>query len=137
MSDTATLKLPKDLVEASIEKALREAVAVQLVDKDLLIQKIAREILNEKVDSSGKPSRYSSAEPFLEWACSEKIREALMEVFQEELEKRKGLLKEALRAELQKKNSPIVKSLINATAEGLIDATKNRWKFNLQIKNEV
>lgn len=136
MNDTASLQLPKDLVEASIEKALREAIAAQLVDQDRLIQKMAYEILNQKVDDSGKPSRYSYAKPFLEWVCSETIRESIVEVFQEEIKSRKSILKEALNAELKKKNSPIVRSLMNATADGLIKATESKWKFQLQILND-
>ena len=131
MAENATLALPKDLIEPIIQAHIQTALA-EAFDKEAIISKIAWQILNQKVNSDGKPAdrEYSVAGTFLEVSVNKMLREAFTQMLSEEMEKHKETLKTYLTKEMGKSNSKLVKAIAEGLVEGLVT---NGLRYNLTV----
>jgi hypothetical protein len=117
MSDP-TLTVPRDVIEPVIQAHISAAVVAALGDRSAIVQDVVTRVLQEKVDDEGKASNYNRSIPWLQWVMHKCVRDAAKAAIVEQLELQKDALKKALAAELAKKNSPLVRQLV----EGMVGA---------------
>lgn len=131
--ETASLQLPKDLIEAAIKDNVQKALAESFADNKLFVGQIVSSVINQKVDANLKPSSYSTSKPMIEQTLSNALTNTVAEILTEEVSAYKAQLKQTLMAELKKKNSPLIKNLVNSMAEGMLNATSTKWRFSVNI----
>jgi len=132
--ETASLQLPKDLIEAAINQQLNVAMAAAFVDKDRVIRDCVTRVLNQKVNEKLEPSSYSYDKPFVEVALGQALRRAVTESLKEQIELYKESIKEQLASELGKKNSPVVKKLAAAMVDGFTKAATESFRLTIAVE---
>ena len=133
--ETATLKLPKDLIDAAIKHHVRAAFIQAFNGKDAITDKFVSGILNLKVDSEGKPSRYDSKSDklYINYLLESTMKKAIKEVMEEEIEKYKVEIKKSIADQLKSKNSPLIKTLVESMCTGMINAAGNKYYMNVSF----
>lgn len=111
----------------------RQVIAVE-VSKALSIPEVALNnlvmaTLMEKVGSDGKPSHYSDAKTFIEWAARSAIREAVLSVLKTRMADLKPQLEKAIEADL-KKNAKGVAMLMS---ENFIKQTAHATAYGFEL----
>ena len=135
MSDqNATLQLPKDLINAVISAEIQKSIAQALSDQRIFVSAVSS-VLNQRVDEHGRPCTYSSAIPYVQFAVTKALQEAVKDVIGSEVSQYKELLKSMLATELGKKNSPMLKHFVEAMAAGFVETTKNSYKINVSVES--
>lgn len=137
MSQQPSLTIPKDLIEPIIKTHMQAALAEALGDKSKLLEKMAVQVLNAKVDYKGNVPRYSSDEAgtFIDIVLKNELQDVVRAVLREELDKHKERVRAALVAELQKKNSPIVKAMVEGLLTGVITHGLS-YSLTVKLANE-
>jgi hypothetical protein len=140
MSDAknATLQLPTDLVESIVKQQIHTTIATALADSSAFTKAVS-EVLSMRVDSRGNltTTTYDS-QPFLQRTVSQAIAEATKQVINEEIESMKGQIRTLLMADLKRKNSPLLSTLIDAMCKALLDASNDKYRLtvNLAVKEK-
>jgi len=102
MSDIAKIELSKDLIEPIVRAQLQASIVSAMGRADQLVAQVVNSVLNSKVDSDGKPDRYSSGTPLITWMANQAIKDAAMEVikewFADNREEMKNHLKKAIKS---------------------------------------
>lgn len=132
MAEPATLNLPKDLIEPIIQAHIQAALAEALGEKSNLLGKMAWQILNQTVDTSGQPcnpTSYNKAGTFIEVTLRQSMQKAFRELLDAELVKHKETLKKHLETELKKSNSPLTKALL----EGMCNSAVTGLRYSLTV----
>lgn len=131
-SPNPSLTIPKDLIDPIIQSHVAAAITEALGLKKQLLAEIAHRIINECVDSNGKPSTYSydKGRRWIDWATQDAFRKALQAAIEEQVELHKETLKKALAAELKKVNSPLVKAMVEGMVKG---ALTHNLRYHLTI----
>lgn len=102
MGDIANITLSKDLIEPIVRAQLQASITAALGRSDLLVAQVVQTLMNQKVDSNGSPSTYSSSEPLITWMANKAIKEAAAEAIKEWFAENKEAMKNHLRASIQK-----------------------------------
>lgn len=123
------LEVDENLVRPVIEAEIKSAIIAEFNKTPDLIHKVAVEILNHKVDSDGKPSSYSYATTYLSYLATKAIGEATKDALKEYIDDHKSELKLEIEKQLAKNKKEIATALLKA----LLDATENRWRFNVSL----
>lgn len=131
MAEGASLTLPKDLIEATINQHVQAAVCAALADKSTILQMAVGRVLTEKVDDRLQPSSYSNSKPFIEMAVQQSIRDSVQKVLNEELAKHHEAIKAELARQVSAKNSPLLKLMVESMATGMVKAAENKWSFKV------
>jgi phage baseplate assembly protein W len=131
--ETATLQLPKDLIEAAIQQNVAAAMAKAMGGYSSLMAEAVNRVLNQKVDDDGKPSNYSSNIPFIQWAVNDALRKAVQDALAQEVVKYEAEVRRQIVEQLGKKNSPIVKQLVENMTSGLIEAATNKYRLTVTV----
>lgn len=132
MAEGASLTLPKDLIEATINQHVQAAVCAALADKAQILQMAVGRVLTEKVDSDLKPCTWQGAKPFIEMAVQKSIRDSVQAVLNEELAKHHEAIKAELARQISAKNSPLLKLMVESLATGMVKASQNQWSFKVE-----
>jgi hypothetical protein len=132
MAEGASLTLPKDLIEATINQHVQAAVCAALADKTQILQMAVGRVLTEKVDSDLNPCTWQGAKPFIEMAVQKSIRDSVQAVLNEELAKHHEAIKTELARQLSAKNSPLLKLMVESLATGMVKASQNHWSFKVE-----
>jgi len=130
-----SLTIPRDIIEPIIQSHVAAAITEALGLKKQLLSEIATRIINECVDSNGKPSSYSydKGRRWIDWATQDAFRKAMQSAIEEQVELHKETLKKALVAELKKVNSPLVKAMVEGMVTG---ALTTNLCYNLTISEK-
>ena len=131
MSDL-NLKLPTEIVERAVRDKISAAIASQLGDPEVMIQKLVGAALSQKVDTKGNinGSSYHDKHEFLEVMMGNFIRDAAKEALIEFLEENKKKIKEAVKKEVAKNPSKIAKVFM----DGLITSMDSKFSSHIEIK---
>ena len=113
-----TFQIPQDIINPIIQASVNEAVIRALDGPQNLVTSAILTVLQVQVDESGKPSHYSGARPWIDWVIGDCIQKAARSAIEEHLAAHRDEIKAQLVAQLQKKNSPLVKQLV----EGMVGA---------------
>ena len=133
MTETATLQLPRDLIVAAIEKEVNLAIARALGEHSRILDTVIQRVLTMKVDSEGKPGHgYSNDQEFILWAVNDALRNAVKEAINTEVQKYKETIRSHLAEQLSRKNSPLLKQLVDQMTTGIIDSTTNKWTLTVK-----
>lgn len=132
--ETATLQLPKDLIEAAIQTNVAKAMSEAMGGYPALMSQAVERVLNQKVDSDGKPSSYSSSITFIQWAVNNSLRKAVQDALAQEVTKYEGEVRRQIADQLARKNSPIVKQLVENMTKGLIEAATNKYRLTVTVE---
>lgn len=129
MSDTElSLKLSQGDIEKIIHTAIQAQVtAAMTANSDALIGTFVDRILNEKVDSEGKPSTYRSDTPFIEWLSRRTIQQACRQAIEEWLAENKPMVVAEVKRALTKNKA----KLATEAADTLIHSGK--YGLNVSI----
>lgn len=135
MSDNATFQLPRDMIEGAIQHHVGLAVSKALGDHSVILGKLIQSVLTQRVDSDGKPSNYSHNAEFITWATNNAVRKAVVECLNEEIKKYEGQIRSNLSEQLAKRNSPLIKNLVESMTRGMVDAASSKWHMSVEIKD--
>jgi hypothetical protein len=130
-----TFQIPKNVIEPIIQSHVQAAVVSALGGGTRLVEIAIERVLSQKVAGDGSPDRYqsSSAETFLQWAVRDCIQRSVKKTLEQELEKQQSVIRDYLTKELAKKNSPIIKQLV----EGMTTAfTGNSIRYRINVTAE-
>ena len=125
-----TLQIPKDIIEPIIQAEITKAIIEAMGPKQAVMQHAIASILNVKVDGEGKPASYGGA-PWIDWVIGKEIRASATAAIVEHLATHGETIKKQLTAELAKKNSPMVKQLIEGMVGAMTHPDALRWRLNV------
>lgn len=134
--ETASLQLPKDMIEAAIKQQVSVAIATALKGHEAIIDRAVNAVLSAKVDRNGGKDAYGSGQPFIEWLCKDAIEKVVREVCVEEIEKIKPQVRESIVSYLAKKNSPLTKRLAEAMVDGVSQVLGSQYRSTVNINFE-
>lgn len=134
MANNPTFQIPQDVITPIIQAQITAAVAAALGPNAQIIEKAIVGILNTNVDSEGKPSSYGRGQSWLDWACANAIREAAKAAIDENVAGLTAAIKKQLAAEMAKKNSPMVKQLMEGMIAGAFNETTMRYRLTVQAE---
>lgn len=134
MAENPTLQIPKDVIEPIIEAHISTAVATALRGQGNMIANAVTRVLQHPVDSDGKPTRYSSDMTFTQWLLTDAIKRMAKAALEEHMKQFEPELKEMIAKELSKRNSPMVKKLVESMAGAL---QLSNVRFNITVAPEI
>ena len=125
-----TLQIPKDIIEPIIQAEITKAIIEAMGPKQAVMQHAIASILNLSVDSEGKPTTYQG-KPWIDWIIGKEIRASATTAIVEHLSAHGETIKKQLAVELAKKNSPLVKQLIEGMVGAMTHPDALRWRLNV------
>jgi len=137
-ANSATLQLPKDLIESAIQQHVAIAMSSILGDGSKVLERAVQQVLNEKVDDSGKRASYSreTCLTYIQWVVNVALREAVKKAVNEEVGKYADQIRSAMAKDLASKNSPMLKQLVESMTKGIINAASDRWSLTVAFKEQ-
>lgn len=132
--ETATLQLPKDLIEAAIQTNVAKAMAEAMGGYNSLMAQAVERVLSQKVGSDGQPSGYHNSTTFIQWAVNDQLRTAVQRALTEELAKHEAEIRRQIVGQLSKRNSPLIKQLVENMTKGLIEAATNKYRLSIVVE---
>ena len=112
MGDIAKIELSKDLIEPIVRAQLQASITAALGRADMLVAEVVNTVMNQKVDSDGKPSNYSYSTPLITWMADKAIKEAAMEAIKEWFAENRDEMKKHLRAAIAKNAKGLAESFV-------------------------
>lgn len=132
-NEQTTINLPQELVKPIIEAKINEAILEGMKGSEHLINQAVVAILNQKVDSDGKMSRYSSENnvTLLRHLVTKAIRDAATEAVKSYVAEKQPEIRKAITAQLETKSmrDKFAKALI----EGTVDMFASSYRMNVNI----
>lgn len=128
---TPTLQIPQDVIEPIIKAEITKAIVEAMGPRAQLLQNAIAGLLNMKVDEKGSPSSYGSSRPWIDWMIGSQIRNAAEEAIKQHIAEHGDQLKKQLAAELQKRNSPLVRQLIEGMVGAMTHPDALKWRLNV------
>ena len=130
-----TLQIPKDIIEPIIQAEIIRSIVEAMGPKQVVMQHAIASILNLSVDGEGKPSNYNGR-PWIEWIIGNEIRQAAKAAIVEHVAAHGEQIKRQLTLELAKKNSPIVRQLIESMVGGMTNPENLKWRLNVNCEEK-
>lgn len=117
------LKIDQEYIANCVKDVVKASMSEALGSSEKITKEVVQQLLNTKVDKdSGKISNSSwGTEPIIDHYLRTEITEVVKEEVKEAINKKRGVLKDMIGKELQKKSNleKFVDSFINNTAEQL------------------
>ena len=130
MGDIANITLSKDLIEPIVRAQLQASIVSALGRSDLLVAQVVQTVMNQKVDSEGKPSSYSHGEPLITWMANKAIKEAALEAIKEWFADNKDEMKKQLRASITKN----AKGMAEAFVLSLCKSAESKYSATIEVR---
>lgn len=140
MNEQPTIAIPRDVIEPIIQARVTAAVTEALGGYGRLVETAIAQVINMQVDASGNHSNYSTNVTWLTWAMRDCVKKAASEAIQsyfKEHAEHAEIIKKQIATELSKKNSPLVKQLINALIATTVNEDTIRYKVNVNVERAV
>lgn len=128
-----TFSIPQDVITPIIQAQITAAVAQAMGPQARVMEQAVAGILSTKVDERGTPGNYSSNKPWIEWAVGEAIRAAAKAAIEQFVAEQQEAIKAALVKDLSKKNSPLLKSLMDGMISGVFRADNLKYRLNIEV----
>lgn len=129
----ASLQIDPQLIEQITKKTLEAMITANLGNPEVLIEKIVEKALKTKVNSCGNigTSSYENSHDLIEVIAAKTIQDMAKKIVVEFVEQKAGLIKEAVKKELEKpdRSRQIAKAILDATEESI----KSTWNFQCNI----
>ena len=128
------LKIDQEYIANCVKDVVKASMSEALGATDRITSEVVKEILNSKVDkNNGKLSTSSwGTEPILDYHLRTEITEIVKEEVKNAISSRRGVIKDMIQKELQKKNNleKFVDSFINNVSKSL----ENSWSTKIDIQ---
>ena len=126
-----TLQLPTEIVERAVRDKISAAIASQLGDPEVMIQKLVGAALAQKVSLNGKvsSSAYENKHEFLEVMMGSFVRDSAREALTEYMDENKQKIKDAVKKDIAKSSSKIAKVFV----DGLVESLDSRFSSKVEI----
>ena len=136
--ETATLQLPKDLIDGAVKHHVALAISEALGTQSHILETAVQQVLNQHVNSDGKISSYSSENKysFISVMVNITLRNAVIEALNEEMVKHKAAIKKALASELSKSKSKFTQHLIETMASSVVEAAASKYRLTVSLAGE-
>lgn len=129
MADGIDFKVSEGLIRPIIESKINAAIVEAMGGHERVIAEMVAGFLNQRVDSEGKDSGYSSNKPRLTWLVHKMLEEAMKKALTEFLEKKKGFLEKEFEKFFASKTGS--HKVIEAMQNGFCDALKDKWRTTI------
>ena len=136
MTETAYLQLPKEMIEAAIQREVSLSMCRALGDSSAILDSAVKAVLTQKVDSDGKRSGYGNGIEYIQWAMEVALKKAISEALTLEIGKYKETIKQNIAEQLKKKNSPLLSRLVDSMSTGIVGALENKWQLTVEYKGK-
>jgi hypothetical protein len=135
--EEASVNIPKDLIEPIIKAKIEAAVMEGLGASTNLIEAVVVRVLNETVDSAGKPSTYGS-KPLYTWLAEDCIRAATQETIKKFFSERQKEIETELVKTLESKagRSKMVKVILDAMLGSMTDNWRTKFTAEITHRHE-
>lgn len=124
-----TVNVDDNLVRPIVEAEIKAAIIREFDKTPAIISKVVSEIINQQVDDSGKPSRYSSDLKYIQWLTREAVRDATKAALTEWVLGNKKELQEEIERQIIKNKKNIAAQLM----AGMAKATESSWKIKVDV----
>lgn len=127
------LKIDQEYIAKCVEDVVKASMSEALGSTERITKEVVTQILNSKVDRDGELSTSSwGTEPILDYHLRKTITDIVKEEVKNAIEKKRGVIKDLMQKELQKKNNleKFVDSFINNTTEVL----QKSWATKIDIQ---
>lgn len=128
-----TLQIPQDVIEPIIKAEITKAIVEAMGPKQALLQTAIANLLNMSVDSDGKPSSYGHSRPWIDWMVGKQIRDAAEQAIKSHIADHGEQIKKQLAAEMAKKNSPLVRQLVEGMVGAMTHPDALRWRIKVEF----
>lgn len=132
MSDsTVSVKVGEDLVAPIVEKKIQAAIMAALGEPEKLVEAMVSRVLHDKVDSTGKKSRYSSdnEHDLVEVLCRQALQDAVRKAMTQWIEENKLVLLDAIKKHIKTRPASIAKMFMDGIAESM----QSKWTFQVSV----
>lgn len=136
MSDNPTFQIPADVIQPILNAHVSAALVQAFGDKSKILEAAVCRVLNQMVNSDGKPSSYHSREdmPWIQYVVSASLQESVKRAIVEGVAQHEMVIKKCIAAQLKDSKSPVVAALV----EGLVGQLVNpdNLKYRLTVTAE-
>lgn len=131
MADTATVNIPKDVLEPVVRAQVAAGITEALGNPAVLIEKVVQHALGQKVDSRGNISKsnYDNRFDLVELMATKGIHDVVRQTLESWVDEQRPIIEDKVRKALSRKESTFAKALV----DGLVKATKSTWAFKCNI----
>jgi|SRR5690242_1406243 len=128
-----TFQIPQEIIEPIVRAQISAAIAQSMGKSGEVIERVIRTVLLTFVDSDGKPanSYCSNKQTWLDWAVGNEIKKAAQSAITESVAGLGDAMKKHFVAELSKKNSPMVKQLVEGMVSGVFKPENLTYRLNI------
>lgn len=130
-----SLQIDKDMLKQAVEKEVGQVVAASLVGQEELIQKMIRDIMNQRVDRDGKPY-HNGQHTYLEWIGLDALRGAVKAGMQAAMAKKQAEFTLAVEKHIIKCKTPIAQALVSGMLESLQSNWTSHVTFNIKTARD-
>lgn len=129
------LKIDQEYIGKCIEEIIKASMIEALDMKNQFAEECVKNLLNQKVDSNGKPSTSSwDKDTLLNYHLRKVLSDATKEEMLSIMEEKKPQIRELIRKELNKKST--VDKFVNSFFTNVTDTLANDWKTKINIQFE-
>lgn len=134
--EQAALSLPMELIKPAIDVHVKAAIAQALGKSDEIITKMVNSLMQQQVDSEGKPSSssYGERQTWLDWAVGNAVRTVVNETLIKSIAEQEAKIREAIEAEMRKSKSPLIQTLISSMASGIAKTLESGYRIEVNFK---
>jgi len=126
-----TLQIPSDVINPIIEAQISAAIAQALGQPGALIERAIRTILATKVNSNGEVSSYGANQTWFDWAVASQVKKAAQAAIEANVAALGDAMKKQFITELSKKNSPMVKQIVDGMVSGVFKPENLKYRLTV------
>lgn len=121
MAENATIAIPNDVLKPIVEARIQSAIIAALGEEQSLITTAIASALQQKVDSKGTVSNYSSENRYtlLEIMMRKCVIKAAHEALEAIMESKRGEIKAAVEKQITAKKTALAKAFVDGLAESI------------------
>lgn len=134
-NEMMSLTIDKAMLTPVIEQQVKLLMTEILGGKDVIVEKVIKNMMSTKVDENGKPTSYGNGKPFFEWLLIDEIKKCVKEILEEEIADRRPTIKTLVRKYIQsdKGSQEITDALIGGLVNNM---TEFPWRTNIEVNFE-
>lgn len=129
-----TFKIPRDVIEPIIQAHVQKAVIDALADRGALVSEAVRRVLSMKVDTEGRFDSYGRGGEWVAWMVRDCICKATRAAIEDEMVKHKVAIDNLIIKELQKRNSPLMRQLVNGMTSAFTNPENLKWRLKVSYE---
>lgn len=126
-----TIQIPKDIIEPIIQANISAAIIDALGNRSNVMAEVIGAILNVKVDEKGQASNYGNNKSWIDWAVGNALRNAAQTAINEAIATQQEVIKQHLISQLSRKNSPLIKQLVEGMMTGVFNASQSQYRLTV------